>query len=141
MAGVWGALCHFLSSPAFGSLGKVLDSELHAALNKSLPLSDSWFPNYKDGIKGEALSAQPTGWHTARGAGVLFVWPPNTPPHFANIPRGECCLPGPIPETQSLHFFAARMQSHGQNSPNQTPPGERRIQNGASAVAAVFKVS
>lgn len=71
----------------------------------------------------------------------FFCGHPIPPPHFANLPRGECCLPGPIPETQSLHFFAARMQSHGPNSPNQTPPCERRIQNEASAVAAVFKVS
>lgn len=32
-------------------LWKVLESELHATLDKLLPLSDPWFPNYKDGIK------------------------------------------------------------------------------------------
>ena len=48
MAGVWRILCHFPSNPAFGSLVKVLESELPETLDKALPLSDPWFPNYKE---------------------------------------------------------------------------------------------
>lgn len=46
-----GALGHSLFGPAFGRLVKILESELHAAVDKLLPLSAPWFPKNKEGTK------------------------------------------------------------------------------------------
>lgn len=126
-----GDLGHFPSSPEFGSLMKVLESELPATCDSPLPLADRWFPNYKDEGNNErrGVPGPPSSRLLVEPLFFLCVSVATQLPLYT-LSRSPV-LPSQFQKLESPCFFAAGMQSCGPGSASLTHPRAPEIQSGA----------